>query len=58
MIKIEQGTSFDGERRRCVIASLTTADGGHDGVADDGNGGGHSLVGIRSFPASRQPDLS
>ena len=38
MIKIEQGTSFDGERRRCVIASLTTADGGHDGVADDGNG--------------------
>ena len=55
MIKIEQGTSFDGERRRCVIASLTTADGGHDGVADDGNGGGHSLVGIS---ASRQPDLS
>ena len=40
------------------VASLTTADGGHDGVADDGNGGGHSLVGIRSFPASRQPDLS
>jgi len=53
MIKIEQGTSFDGERR-CVIANS----GGHDGVADDGNGGGHSLVGIRSFPASRQPDLS
>ena len=25
MIKIEQGTSFDGERR-CVIASLTTAE--------------------------------
>ena len=53
MIKIEQGTSFDGERR-CVIDNS----GGHDGVADDGNGGGHSLVGIRSFPASRQPDLS
>ena len=25
MIKIEQGTSFDGEQR-CVIASLTTAE--------------------------------
>ena len=53
MIKIEQGTSFDGEWR-CIIASLTT----HDGVADDGDGGGHPLVGIRYFSASRQPDLS
>ena len=41
MIKIEQGTSFDGEWR-CIIASLTT----HDGVANDGDGGEHLLVGI------------